>query len=106
NHLSAEQYRRPVAIARNGPRRWWWFEGSFYWETAGYGDRDVLALLRDRERKNKQRLDRAHTMLNMEGSPRRRRELISREIRQAVFERDGGRCTQCGTDFDLQYDHI
>jgi HNH endonuclease len=106
NRLSAEQHRRPVTIATNGPRRWWWFEGSFYWETAGYGERDVLALVRDRERKNKQRLDRAHTMLNAESSLRRRREPVSREIRRMVFERDGGRCQQCGADFDLQYDHI
>ena len=27
-------------------------------------------------------------------------------MRLAVWERDGGRCTECGTDFDLQYDHV
>lgn len=106
NRLSSAQYTHPVAIARHGPRQWWWFEDTFYWETAGYSDRDILALVRDRERKNKQRLDRAHTLLNAESSSRRRREPISRDLRRAVFERDGGRCTQCGEDFDLQYDHI
>ena len=23
-----------------------------------------------------------------------------------MFARDGGRCAECGSDFDLQYDHV
>ncbi|WP_093146758.1 HNH endonuclease [Saccharopolyspora antimicrobica] len=25
---------------------------------------------------------------------------------ERVFERDGGRCVECGTDFEIQYDHV
>jgi tetratricopeptide (TPR) repeat protein len=35
-----------------------------------------------------------------------RRGRPNREMRRAVYERDGGRCAQCGSTFDLQYDHV
>jgi hypothetical protein len=108
--LSAVQHHQPVPVARSGGRVWWWFEGEFYWESGRYRERDVLALIRDRQRRSAQRLDRAHMLLNAEEgrAPRvgGRRELIPREVRRAVFERDGGKCAQCGSNFDLQYDHV
>ncbi len=35
-----------------------------------------------------------------------RRAHIARETRLAVYTRDGGRCTECGSGFELQYDHV
>lgn len=108
--LSDAQPQRPVPVAQAGGRSWWWFEGEFYWESGRYGERDVLALIRDRQRRATQRLDRAHLLLNIDegraAKPRGRRESIPREIRRAIFARDGGKCVDCGNTFDLQYDHI
>ena len=109
-HFASRQGQHPVAVARSGSRVWWWFENGFYWESGGYSQRDVLALIRDRQRRSAQRLDRAHMMLNVDegrqARPRSQRQPISRDVRRAVFERDGGRCTECGSNFDLQYDHM
>jgi hypothetical protein len=109
--LASLQGQEPVSVARYGGRVWWWFENAFYWESCNYGSRDVMALVRDRQRKSAQRLDRAHMLLNIdEGrtvpTARQRREPIPREIRRVVFERDAGQCTQCGSTFDIQYDHV
>ncbi len=108
--IASAQRQQPVSVARSGARVWWWFEDAFYWESGNYTGRDVLALIRDRQRRAAQRLDRAHMLLNIEeGGEQRRpgqRQAVPREMRRAVFERDGGKCVACGSSFDLQYDHV
>lgn len=108
--LATARHQKPVSIAQSGPRTWWWFGKAFYWDSGGYGQRDMLALIRDRQRRDTRRLERAHMLLNAEEGhgdpPKSRREAIPREVRRAVFERDGGQCVQCGNAFDIQYDHV
>jgi|SRR5829696_2244050 len=104
--LQAEQGEQPVCLIVVGGRAYWWFEDVCYWEDEGLEPADVLALVRDRQRRRQRKLERAHTALALEQVPVQRREPLSREVRLAVFERDGGRCVQCESNFDLQYDHI
>jgi HNH endonuclease len=92
------QAERPVALLqREDGRTYWAFEGRVYWEDSWLSADDVLALVRDRERRAQRTLERAHAALAGQGE--RRREPIPRAVRLAVFERDGGRC-------DIQYDHV
>lgn len=48
----------------------------------------------------------ARSLMRAEETGRPTRVGIPTEIRRAVFERDGGRCVECGSNFDLQYDHV
>jgi 5-methylcytosine-specific restriction endonuclease McrA len=103
----AAQSELPVGLLRDGQRCTWLFEERFYWEDDGLSEEDVLALVRERERRARRKLERAHATLAQDGAEIAvRRERIPVEIRQAVFERDGGCCVACGSAFDIQYDHV
>jgi 5-methylcytosine-specific restriction endonuclease McrA len=106
--LELEQLQReqPVPLIQADRRQWWWFRDCFYWEDEGLTASDVMALVVERERRKQRKLDRAHAALHRERHGVPRRERIPRQLRLVVWERDGGRCVECGSDFDLQYDHV
>ncbi|WP_158849343.1 hypothetical protein [Saccharothrix deserti] len=70
--LDVSRREQPVRIARHGIRAWWWFEDEFYREAAGLGADDVLAWVRERDRRRRARQDRARLLSAAEESLRKR----------------------------------
>jgi 5-methylcytosine-specific restriction endonuclease McrA len=104
--IQGAQSSQPTAVLSSQGRVYWLFEDRFYWEDDELAAGDVLALIRDRERRQQRKLERAHAAMAADEAGIPRRGVIAREVRLAVFQRDGGRCVECGSNFDIQYDHI
>lgn len=106
--MADAQKREPQLVGRYRERTYWWYADSFFWTNGNYGAPEVKALLFARERRAQRELEHAHAVLGAASAaePIRQREAIPREVKLAVWKRDGGRCVECGSDFDLQYDHV
>jgi 5-methylcytosine-specific restriction endonuclease McrA len=104
--MRAAAQERPVALLRDRQRTLWTMNKRFYWEDEGLSEDDVKALIHQRERRSQQRLQSAHSLMRADEAGRPTRVPIPAELRRAVFERDSGRCVECGESFDIQYDHI
>lgn len=105
--IAHAQVDEPQFLATWRDRSYWLYDDTFYWTTAGaYTSDDIKALLFTRQRNRERELEHAHAVLAASTSPAaRKREPIPRDVKKAVWDRDEGRCVECGGDFDLQYDH-
>jgi 5-methylcytosine-specific restriction endonuclease McrA len=104
--LRAAQQENPVVVVDDGKRTLWYFHDKFYWEDDGLDAEDIKALVHQRERRLQQKVQTARSLMHADETGRPTRIPIPSDLRRLVFERDGGRCVECGSNFDLQYDHV
>jgi HNH endonuclease len=91
-----------------GEPSYWFLRGRFYVTHELLAPDDVLALATERENRKRLKLERAHASLRMSQTlaSRAKRQPIPHDVKTWVWQRDGGRCVECGTRADLEYDHI
>lgn len=92
-------------------------DGRFYWAYAGsvyetadadLTPEDVLALANESANRRRMQLEKAHALQAMttELEAGRRRKAIPQDVKITVWQRDGGRCVDCESKQDLEFDHI
>jgi hypothetical protein len=100
------QASEPVLLCQDGRRSLWQYLDGFWWDDDGLDAEDIKALVLQRKRRLEQKLQSARSLMRAGEDGRPTRTPVSTELRRAVFERDGGRCVECGGAFNIQYDHI
>jgi LmbE family N-acetylglucosaminyl deacetylase len=70
--------------------------------------KDVIALLNEKANQRRLQLEKAHALQAMATDLGRkaRREPIPQEVKIGIWQRDGGRCVECSSNRNLEYDHI
>jgi len=97
----------PVCFGRVGERSYWLFQNRWHWDNDDLNPDQVYALLVTRGQRSQQRINRAQTMVAMQQRPAPAlRTAIPDDVKQFVWTRDGGACRQCGTNGELQFDHV
>lgn len=106
------QRDRPVRFASFKPktgreRQYWVYRDDVYYTDGRFEDEDVSALILARYVKAERAVQRARTIVGIEASKNEpAREPIPDEVKMFVWTRDGGRCVTCGSNEQLEFDHI
>lgn len=110
--LSNREYQqareaRLVNIGSHRGRTLWWTDSGFFWADPDLSDEEVELLAWDRGQRQEAKLDRLRKIrARGKDITEARRRAIPGEIRAFVWQRDDGRCVQCGSEDDLQFDHV
>jgi len=97
----------PICFGRVDDRTYWLFRNRWHWDNDGLTSEQVNALLVTRDQRNQAQINRATTMVAMQQAPVPTvRGAIPEEMKHFIWTRDGGRCRQCGSNVELQFDHI
>jgi hypothetical protein len=105
--LAADSAVHPVPYLSVGERTYWRFQDRWYTDNEGLNSDEVYALLIAREQRKQTTLNRAKTVAALVDAPApTARTGVSTEVKQLVWTRDGGACRACGSNAELQFDHI
>jgi len=104
--LLAQQAETPVLVAQQHQRRCWMFDGNYYWEDEDLSAEEVKALLFERERRKRRQIQNAVSRMQMDDAAASGRTPIPDDVKLFIWRRDGGRCVRCGSQTELEFDHV
>jgi hypothetical protein len=105
------QVNTPILVwGAQGNRRgrdYWLLDGQLYSTDVPLEPQEVHALIVERTLKEDARIARASAAAKRAAlqAPARRAPIPS-DVRSAVWQRDAGRCVECGSSENLEFDHV
>lgn len=86
----------------------WRFRGNVFRADPDLSAEDVAALALETANRRRLKIEKAHALMAMsrELDAGAKRKPIPQPVRVAVWQRDGGRCVDCQSNEDLEFDHI
>ncbi|UCU95218.1 HNH endonuclease [Hydrogenophaga taeniospiralis] len=87
----------------------WLFNGHLYLlNDPELKPSDAIALANEEENKRRIQLEKSHALQAMREQldSGKRREPITQDVKVTIWQRDQGRCVQCGSNAELEFDHI
>lgn len=92
---------------RHGLKGFWLFRDEFFVTSQELEPVEATALLLEAENKIKARIMRARALMEqVEAVESRGRAPIPDDVKVAVWNRDGGKCVRCGSNENIEFDHI
>lgn len=87
---------------------YWLFEDKLYKDSEGLAPEDVRALLITRKKQQQSRINRAKTIADSPATNggKASRTTIPDDVKLLVWQRDHGSCAKCGSNIELQFDHV
>jgi hypothetical protein len=112
NDVTTEFYlsllqQNPVEIMSTPQQRFIWVDNSFYEAQSNITFEQAVALVKESDLRRARKIQRAIevTQASQLGT-RVNREVISDVVKHHVWTRDEGRCVDCGSQTNLQFDHV
>ena len=100
-------FEYPVSFMSVGERTYWRFGDRWFWDNEDLTADQVYALIVTRDQRRQASINRAESTVAMAKAPKANtRGAIPEDIKQLVWTRDEGMCRQCGSNTELQFDHI
>jgi len=103
-----DQKEAPVPLTAHEGKTYWWFRDKVYATEENLTADDVMALVLEDDNKKRLKLQKAHALMAMTNQldEKAKRQPIPQDVKVLVWQRDGGRCVECGSNQALEYDHI
>lgn len=108
--LDSENPIKIKNVNQGKPNHDYWYFQKMIYETNDLEltQEDVLALLSASANKRRLQLEKAHALQAMtsELDSRNVRKPVAQDVKLLVWQRDSGRCIDCGSKENLEFDHI